>query len=256
MKENMGENKISTSEPFLKGSMETNEKDWKLLEEAVEDFYKSSGIVVETIEQFIVHNRQVKDFVMRFSDKEGFNEREKEIAILSAILHDVAKGSGEFELHGKEGGEIAEKMLLEMRKSPELARSVKLAIVRHMGKEGYPARLAKEKYGDNFEYPQPATKVGQLVYECDILTQLTREGFEKILHLRKIDEKDIKEDKKIALERNITQEEATLFSVLKGAEESFNLIKIKSVKKFAEKLWREIQEKYSQYFLDIKTEKE
>ena len=255
MNENIDENKIGVSEPFLEGAMETNEKDWELLEEAVEDFYESNGIAKETIEQFVIHNKQVKNFVKRFSDEENFSEREKEIATLSAILHDVAKGSGEFELHGKEGGEIAEKMLLKMKKSSELAKSVKLAILRHMGKKGYPSKMAREKYGDDFEYPKPATKVGQLVYECDILTQLTKEGIEKILHLRKTDERNIKEDKERALKKNITQEEAVLLSVLKGAEESSNLIEIKSVKKFAKKLWKEIQEKYSDYFLNGKIEK-
>ena len=248
----MGEFKKFTNEPFLEGDMETNEKDWEILEETVEDFYRSKNISREMLKQFVVHNRQVKDFTVRFSEEENFNEREKEIAILSAILHDITKGSGEFEFHGEEGGKIAEKILLEIRKSPDLAESVKLAIVRHMGKEGYPTKVAKEKYGDDFEYPEPVTRVGQLVYECDILTQLTMEGFGKILHLRKTDQENIKKDQKTALEKNITQEQVALLSVLKSAKESYDLISIESVKEFAEKLWQKIQEDYGDYFKDGK----
>ena len=74
---------------------------------------------------------------------------------------------------------MAERALLKMKKSPEMARSVRVAIMKHMGSEGCPARSAREKYGDDFKYSQPATKVGRLVYECDILTQLTKEGFGK-----------------------------------------------------------------------------
>lgn len=244
----MKEFKSFVNEPFLEGDMETNEKDLEILEKTVEDFYQSKNISGETLNQFTIHNRQVKDFAIRFSGEENFNEREKEIAILSAILHDITKGSGEFESHGEEGGEIAKKILLKMGKSSDLAESVKLAIVRHMGQEGYPAKIAKKKYGNDFEYPEPATKVGQLVYECDILTQLTTEGFEKILHLRKTDRENIKEDQKIALEKNITQEQAALLSVLKSAEESYGLISIESIQKFAKKLWQKIQEDYKNYF--------
>ena len=247
----MEEFKKFMNEPFIEGAMETNEKDWEALEKIVENFYKSKNVSKEILEQFVVHNKQVKDFVMRFSKKESFNEREKEIAILSAILHDIAKGSGKFESHGEEGGEIAKKILLEMGKSVDLAESVKLAIVRHMGKEGYPTEAAKKKYGDDFEYPEPATKVGQLVYECDILTQLTPEGFEKILHLRKIDEENIEEDQKTAFEKNTTQGRVALLSVLKSAGESRGSISVgSSIETFAEELWQKIQEDYKNYFED------
>ncbi len=251
MIKNFKKNEINVSEPFLEGTIETDEKDWEFLEAKVEDFYKSNNISEETIEQFIIHNKQVKNFAIKFSEEENFNNREKEIAVLSAILHDIAKGFGEFELHGEKGGEIAEKILLEMGKSQGLAKSVKLAIIRHMGKEGYPTRISKEKYGNDFEYPQPATKVGQLVYECDILTQLTPEGFEKILHLRKTDKKNIEEDKKTASGKGITENEAALLSVLKNAEESYNLIKIKPIKKFAKELWEKIQKKYPNSFINF-----
>ena len=244
MEKDLNKNNIDFKEPFLTGEMETNEKDWELLEKMVEDFYKAQGVSEKTLEHFIVHNKQVKDFVIKFSREENFSKREREIVILSAILHDVAKGFENFELHGEKGGEIAEKMLLKIGKSLLLAQSVKLAIIRHMGEEGYPARMAKEKYGNHFKYPKPATIVGQMLYECDILTQLTPSGFAKLLHLRKISKKDITQDKEASLRKNITQEEAALFSVLMNAKESYNLIKIKSIKKFADSLWQKIQKKY------------
>ena len=244
MGKDVNKNNIDFNEPFLTGEMETNEKDWKLLEKMVEDFYKTQGVPKKTLEHFVVHNKQVKDFVIKFSREENFKKREIEIVILSAILHDIAKGFENFELHGEKGGEIAEKMLLKIGKSLLLAQSVKLAIIRHMGEEGYPARMAKKKYGDDFKYPKPATIVGQMLYECDILTQLTSSGFAKLLHLRKTNKKDITDDKETALRENITQEEAALFSVLRNAKESYNLIKIKLIKKFADNLLREIQKKY------------
>ncbi|MCK5044828.1 HD domain-containing protein [Candidatus Parcubacteria bacterium] len=244
IKRKVGKNNIDFNEPFLTGEMETNEKDWALLEKMVEDFYKVQGVSKKILEHFVIHNKQVKDFVIKFSSEGNFKKREKEIVILSAILHDVAKGLENFELHGEKGGEIAEEMLLKIGKSSLLAQSVRMAIIRHMGEEGYPARMAKKKYGDDFKYPKPATIVGQMLYECDILTQLTSSGFDKLLHLRKINEKDIADDKKTALRENITQEEAALFSVLESAKESYNLIKIRSVKKFADDLWQKIQIKY------------
>lgn len=120
-----------------------------------------------------------------------------------------------------------------------------------MGQEGYPAEVAKKAYGEDFKYPKYATKVGQMVYECDILTQLTKEGFDKILLLRRTDEENIKEDKKIAEEENIDIEAARILSVFKSAKTSCDLIKIKSVKRYADELWQEIQEKYK-YFADRK----
>jgi hypothetical protein len=240
----VNKNNIDFNEPFLTGEMETSEKDWELLEKMVEDFYRTQGVSKKTLEHFVVHNKQVKDFVIKFSREENFKKREREIVILSAILHDVAKGFENFELHGEKGGEIAEEMLLKIGKSLLLAQSVKLAIIRHMGEEGYPVRMARKKYGDGFKYPKPATIVGQMLYECDILTQLTPNGFAKLLHLRKINKKDITDDKETALRENITQEDAALLSVLKNAEESYNLIKIKSIKKFADSIYKEIQTKY------------
>jgi hypothetical protein len=244
MKKNKNKNNIDFNEPFLTGEMETNEKDWELLEKMVEDLYKAQGVPKKTFGHLIAHNKQVKDFVIKFSIKENFKEREREIVILSAILHDVAKGFKNFEFHGEKGGEIAEKMLLKLGKSLLLAQSVKLAIIRHMGKQGYPARMAKKKYGDNFKYPSPATIVGQMLYECDILTQLTSKGFDKLLYLRKINIKNIKDDKKVALTKNITHQDATLLSVLNSAKESYDLIKIKSIKKFADNLWQKIQKEH------------
>lgn len=75
------------------------------------------------------------------------------------------------------------------------------------------------------------------MYECDILTQLTPEGFDKILLLRERDENNLAEDEKMAAEKGITTEKARFLSVSKSARESFELIKLKSVKEKAEDLW-------------------
>lgn len=144
---------------FIDGPMETKE-DWPKLREIVLENYRKNGVDDKLIEQFDIHNNQVKEFVIEFSEKEGFTEKEKEIAILAAILHDITKGYGDFLKHGEEGGQMAEEILLEMGKSPELAWSVRLAIERHMGPAGYPTEKAKKAHGQNFEYPKYATKVG------------------------------------------------------------------------------------------------
>lgn len=84
-----------------------------------------------------------------------------------------------------------------------------------------------------------------MVYECDILTQLTQEGFDKILLLRKSDSDNLGEDRKVAKEKNIPIEQARLILVIESAKKSFNFIKPGSeIKKYADSLWRDIQKKY------------
>lgn len=237
---------------FLDGAMETRE-DWPRLREVVMGYYRENRVDGKLIEQFNIHNKQVEDFVIEFSRKEGFTEKEQEIAVLAAIMHDITKGYGDFLKHGEEGGQLAEKMLLGMGKSPELAWSVRLAIERHMGQAGYPTKKAREAYGENFEYPKYSTEVGQLVYECDILTQLTPEGFSKILLLRSQDKNDLAEDMKRAKEEKdsgMTVEKARFLSVLKSAQESYDIIrsgKLNSIREEADKFWQRIQEKYKEY---------
>jgi len=230
---------------FLEGAAETNEAIYEELRKQVEKNYKDNGVDEKLIEQFVIHNNQVEELVRKFSDEEKFSDKEKEIAVLASILHDIAKGYGDFLKHGEEGGKMAEKLLLEKGVSEALARSVRLAIERHMGRDGYPSQMAKKEYGPDFEYPKYATKVGQLLYECDIMTQLTPEGFGKILLLRKTDRNNIEEDAKTAQEKNITIEQARILSVLESAKKSFDLIEPDSaIKKHAQELWEGIQEKY------------
>jgi len=231
---------------FIDGPVET-EKNWPRLRGMVIENYKEHGVEKKLIEQFDIHNKQVEEFVADCSGKEGFTEKQREIAILAAILHDITKGYGDFLEHGEEGGRLAEEMLLKIGASPELAWSVRLAIERHMGPAGYPTEKAKAAYGQDFEYSKYATEVGQLIYECDILTQLTTEGFAKILLLRKLDKNDLAEDEKTAEEKGITIEKARFLSVLKSAQESFKQIKLESVKEKAADYWKEIEEKYKQY---------
>ena len=239
-------------DPFIEGPTETTEDTCEELRKKVEKYYETNDISEDLIKQFVIHNDQVEYFVNRFSEEENFNEKEKEIALLTAILHDITKGSGDFLSHGEEGGKIAKEILIDMGISEELAESVRLGIERHMGQEGYPTDLAKEKYGNDFEYPKYATKVGKIVFECDILTQLTKEGFDKILLLRKTDKENREEDEAVAKEKNITRKEAAVFSVLESAKKSYNLIEIESVRECAEELWLEIQEDYGDYFEDGK----
>lgn len=239
--------KINVDEPVLEGKMEIDEHLWGELRNKVEEFYHKNKVPEELIEQFKIHNRQVEDFVIRFSEEEQFNDKEKEIAVLAAIFHDVTKGWKDFLKHGEEGGKIAKDVLLEMGKSEGLARSVQFAVERHMGQDGYTAEKAKEAYGKDFEYPKYKTKVGQIVYECDIMTQLTKEGFEKIILLRKTDADNLEEDRKAAKSKNISIDEARILSVLASAEKSLMIIRsgpFESIKKHAEELWREIQENY------------
>lgn len=248
------ENQIK-QDPFIEGLAETTEEIWKELRKKVEEHYRANNISEDLIEQFIIHNDQVEYFVNRFSKKkdfnekkeEGFNEKEKEIALLTAILHDIAKGSGDFLSHGEKGGKIAKEILVDMDISEELAESVRLGIERHMGQEGYPTDLAKEKYGNDFEYPKYATKVGKMVFECDILTQLTKEGFDKILLLRETDKENKAEDEVIAERNGISIKEARINSVLKSVKKSYELIKIDSVKEHATQLLEEIKKEYPNY---------
>lgn len=231
----------------LEGPAETTKEMQDELMDVVEKYYKDHEVGEDLIGQFMVHNAQVRNYIERFSAEEKFSDKEKEIAILAAILHDIAKGWGDFLKHGEKGGEIAEGILCDMGISKDLAKSVRLAIERHMGPDGYPTRKAKEKFGENFEYPKYQTKVGQMVFECDILTQLTPEGFEKILLLREKDPQNVKEDESVAEEKNITVEKARFLSVLESAKKSLDLVETESIIKYAEELWQKIQEEYHEH---------
>ncbi|MFZ2970261.1 MAG: HD domain-containing protein [Minisyncoccia bacterium] len=247
--ENMFHKDESSSAPAenyrLEGPAETTREIQDELMEVVEKYYKDHGVSEDLAEQFMVHNGQVRDYVKKFSAIEHFTDKEEEIATLAAILHDITKGWGDFLQHGKEGGEIAEKILRDMGVSHDLANSIRLAIERHMGPDGYPTRKAKEIYGENFEYPKYQTKVGQMVFECDILTQLTPEGFAKILLLRERDENNLAEDAKRAEEeKGMTIEKARFLSVLESARKSLELITTPSVRREAEELWKKIEEEY------------
>lgn len=253
MKESYNNREITGKSPdiFIDGPMETKkDEDWPKLRKIVTACYKENSVDDKLIEQFNIHNKQVESFVAECSKKESFTEKQQEIAVLAAIMHDITKGYGNFLEHGEEGGQLAEQILLDMGKSPELAWSVKLAIERHMGSSGYPAEKAKEAYGQDFEYPKYSTEVGELVYECDILTQLTPEGLDKILLLRENDENDLAEDMKRAEEEDMTVEKARFLSVLKSAQASYEIIKsgkLNSVKEKADEYWQGIKEKYKEY---------
>lgn len=127
---------VNDFEPHLEGEAETDEAMLEEMKKRVEEYYRKNKVSEELIQQFKVHNQQVEEFVKKFSEMDGFNEKEKEIAVIAAIFHDVTKGWGDFLKHGEEGGKIANEALLEMGITPELARSVKLAVERHMGQEG------------------------------------------------------------------------------------------------------------------------
>lgn len=235
-------------EPFLEGKKETDEQSLAELRRRVRENYGKNGVPDDLIEQFTIHNLQVEDFVRIFSESEGFDEKEKEIAILSAILHDVAKGYGEFLAHGEEGGRMAKVMLIDLGLGEELAESVRLGIERHMGQEGYPAENAKKRYGEGFSFPAPRTKVGDMLYKCDILTQLTPEGFAKILLIRKSDPVCACEDDRVAQEKGISREAAARLSALESARKSYDVIMrdsahpLPSLQAYAQELWSKLEQ--------------
>lgn len=232
---------------FLEGEMETDPEIWQQLRDTVTECYKEHGVDQNLIDQFVRHNAQVEDFVSKFADAEQFTPKEKEIAILAAIMHDITKGYGDFLKHAEEGGIMAEQILRDIGVSPELAWSVRLAITRHMGPAGFPTEKAKEAYGDDFQYPAYDTKVGQLVYDCDILTQLTQEGFDKLLTIRESSEEFTAEDNIAAQASGKTLSQIRFLSVLRSARQSLELISTKKVKEKAEEYWLEIESKYKDY---------
>ncbi len=244
------EYKYGAFELFLTGPAETDELDLEILRRKVLEAYIDRGIDDGTRRRFVAHNMQVEEYVAIFSKEECFNEKETEISRLDAILHDNAKGNADFLLHGYSGGIVAEKWLLEMKKSPELALSVRRAIERHMGDKGYPADLLRKIAGRDACFPSPASKIAELVYCCDIMTQLTPEGINKIVHLREINYLDTIEDKKTAEEKGISIQDATLLSALASTKKSYEIIKkskIESVKKFAKNSWLDIEKRYFEY---------
>jgi HD superfamily phosphodiesterase len=248
--EKLENNNVSQEDPYLEGSAETDEAFRENLREGVEENYRQQGVGEQLITEFMTHNNQVEEFVKRFAAEEGFTAKEEEIAVLSAILHDVAKGYGEFVRHGEEGGQLAEAMLRSLGLGEELARSVRLAIERHMGREGFPARAAKDKFGEDHEYPEPRTKIGELLYKCDILTQLTPAGLRKIVALRGKDADMLKEDEEVAESEGITVEEARKLSALRSAKESLGIIMsggnypMEPLRRYTQGCWNDLKTEY------------
>ncbi len=236
----------------MEGRAETDERARDRLRARVEENYRTHGVDAQTIRHFLIHNRQVEELVALLAAEEGFDERESEIALLGAILHDAAKGYGEFLAHGEAGGALAEQFLREAGVSPELAASVRLAIERHMGQEGYPADRAREKFGQDFHYPAPRTRVGELLYECDLLTQLTEAGLAKIIALRAADDELVAEDEAAAGAQGSSVEAARLASALASARRSFELITaqedfpLAAVQRQARAQWEGLRERYPQ----------
>ncbi len=231
-------------EPFLTGQSETSKDELEELLLLVRDAYKESGMDSEMVDLFMKHNRQVLDFVRKIADGEKFNEREREIAELAAVLHDKRKGAVDFEEHGSEGGVSARKLLLSLGKSEGLAESVRLAIERHMGNTGFVGEQARKKYGQEFRYPEPETRVGRSVYEADMLTILTREGVEKLLHIREIESNLRTEDERVASEKKISLEEARFASIRKSVENSLDILTLETSKRIADELLDVLYQSY------------
>ena len=231
-------------EPFLTGKRETDPFDVERIFQAVEKTYEEDGLDPETLRLFMLHNRQVLDFVRQIGAGEKFDEREQEISELAAALHDFMKGRVPFEEHGDAGGLEAEKILQAMGRSSELARSVRLAIERHMGNSGFVGERAKAKYGEDFRYPEPATRVGECVYEADMLTILTDGGVEKLLHLRSTVPELMREDEVYAEQHQVTPEDARFTSVKGSVLNSLAVMKLESSIHIAKALVSKLNERY------------
>jgi len=87
-----------------------------------------------------------------------------------------------------------------------------------------------------------------MLYFCDILTQLTDEGFSKIMVLRETDPKCLAEDRKIAAEKGLSTEKVRKMSALKSARELYEIItktsEFPSLRDYAQKLWNELHNQY------------
>jgi len=241
----------SKKEPRLTGKRETTPEDLGKINNVVREIYEKDGVKKELIELFMIHNKQVFYLARQIAKKEEFNEREMEIAELGAILHDVKKGE-EFEMHGELGGKEAKKILLELGKSEDLAESVRLAIVRHMGNEGFVGEQARKKYGENFRYEEPKTKAEQSLYDADMLTIMTPEGIDKLLMIRETVPELIRQDEETSKKSNgkITVEEAKFNTIRDSILNTTDSIKLKTSKEIAKDLLRYIKEKYPQMKLD------
>lgn len=245
------ENPSAEKEPHLTGKRETTIEEIQELNKAVEEMYKKDGVHKDLMKLFMIHNNQVFYLVRQIAKAEGFNERELEIAEIAAILHDIKKG-GEFEMHGELGGQEAKRILLKMGKSEGLAESVRLAIVRHMGNDGFVGEQARKKFGENFRYEEPKTRVGQSLYDADMLTIMTPEGIDKLLKLRETVPELVRQDEETSRNSNgkITVEDAKFNTIRNSILNTAHSIKLKHSKEIAKDLLNYIKNKYSQLKLD------
>ena len=191
----------------------------------------------------MVHNRQVLGLVREIAHEEKFDEGESEIAELGAVFHDIAKAK-DFENHGKNGGELAKEIILAAGKSPKLAESVQLAIVRHMGNTGYVGKKARERFGEDFRYEEPKTRAEQSLYDADMLAILTAEGVRKLLRMRQITPKDLEEDRKASQEKNISVEDAAFLTIAESIKNTLESIKLKASQKIAQRLVEKLLKEY------------
>lgn len=241
----------SKKEPYLNEKRETTPEDIGKINDIVKETYEKDGVKKDLIELFMIHNKQVFYLVRQIAKAEGFNERELEIAEIAAILHDIKKG-GEFEMHGEIGGQEAKRLLLKMGKSENLAESVRLAIVRHMGNEGFVGEQARKRYGGDFRYEEPKTRTEQSLYDADMLTIMTPEGIDKLLMIRETVPELIRQDEETSRKSNgkITVEEAKFNTIRDSILNTINSIKLKTSKEIARDLLRYIKVKYPQMKLD------
>lgn len=245
------ENPSEEKELHLTRKRETTIEEIQELNKAVEEMYKKDGVHKDLMKLFMIHNNQVFYLVRQIAKAEGFDGRELEIAEIAAILHDIKKG-GEFEMHGELGGKEARRLLLKMGKSEGLAESVRLAIVRHMGNDGFVGEQARKKFGEAFRYEEAKTRVEQSLYDADMLTIMTPEGIDKLLKLRETVPELIRQDEETSKKSNgkITVEDAKLNTIRNSILNTINSIKLKTSKEIASDLLKYIKGKYPQMKLD------
>lgn len=230
----------------------------KLLDYAKDEYEGSPLLGERERKEFFNHTEEVLSYVSKFSVKAGLNEKERKIAEIAAVLHDLGKTrapppeASEVRLyvlanHHEMGAAIVDSAVSDdflgkngfaKEEFAEVREAVKQCIREHMGP--HPGFMTDVLNGVNRElaekglpqivHPQPSSKPSQVLFAADMASMISENGIRKILAIRadkpavygKHHEALLKATNKTA--DQIRYEEYALLSVLKSGEDVVGIL--------------------------------
>ena len=138
------------------------------------------------------HTQLVRKIAREIAEKEN---ADKLIVELAVLFHDVSKTNYKGPCQNIESAAIADNFLKENNADKKIIKSVKDAILRHMG----PFKSLK-KIKTKIKFPRPKTKEDMALFDADMINLFDYYGIAKIIYIRASNGKDFKEAVKNAEE--------------------------------------------------------